>query len=48
MNFASNFVYSAKDDTDEIEEIEEETIDDVHRRHQVSSDDGQVNASPYG
>jgi len=47
MNFASNFVYSAKDNADEIEEVEqeeEETIDDLRRRHQASSDDGQVDS----
>ena len=46
MHFASNFVYSAKDDADEVEEVEqeeEETIDDMRRRHQAGSDDGQVN-----
>ena len=45
MNFGSKFVYTPENDADEVEvveEEEEETIDDVHRRHQASRDDGQV------
>jgi len=51
MDFASSFVYSAVDDADDFEEVEqeeEETIDDLRRRHQASSDDGQVKIFHWG
>ena len=45
MNFGSKYVYAPDNDADEVEVVEEEeegTIEDAHRRHQTSRDDGQV------